>query len=49
MPSVAVQPDTEQKGYKNHRPQSKRESTGERKSSALYLMMLFNVNMHADF
>lgn len=35
MPPVAVQTDTEQKGYKNHGPQSKRENTGERRSSTL--------------
>lgn len=49
MPPVAVQTDTEQKGFKNHEPQSKRENTGERRSSTLYLMILFNVNMHTDF
>lgn len=48
VPPFAVQTDTEQKWYKNHRPERK-ESTGERKSSTLYLMMLFNVNTHTDF
>lgn len=35
MPPVAVQTDTEQKGYKNHRPPSKRENTREEKQYTL--------------
>jgi len=49
VPPVATQTDAEQRGFKIHsRGRKERDSTGERKSNTLFLM-LFNVNTHTDF
>lgn len=49
MAPLAVQRDTEQKGFKIRGLEKERVSTGERKRNIFYLMLLFTVNVHKDF